>query len=95
MNNNIQRILPSYVRTIITYTGSKRGNNFQIKDLAKNQHEHYLIYYSKCPEPSCKGNYLNKTRRIVIERTDHHCRKDKQSHLLKHALISNHPVAGL
>ena len=30
-----------------------------------------------------------------MERTAGHCRKDKQSHLDKHALISNHPVVDL
>ena len=47
MNNNIQQILPTNVKTRITYTGRKLGTKFQIKDLAKNQHEHDLIYYSK------------------------------------------------
>ena len=27
--------------------------------------------------------------------TASHCRKDKQTHLLKHALISNHPAVDL
>ena len=47
MNNNIQRILPNNVKTRITHTSRKLGM-FQIKDLTKNQHEHDLIYYSKC-----------------------------------------------
>ena len=92
MNNNIQRILPNNVKTRITYTGRKLGTKFQIKDLTKNQHEHDLIYYSKCPETNCDKDYLSETGRRIIERAADHCGKDKQSHLLKHALISNHPV---
>ena len=95
MNNNIQQILPNNVKIRITYTGIKIGTKFQIKDLTKNQHEHDLIYYSKCPEPNCNENYLGETGRRIIERTSDHCGKDKQSHLLKHALISNHPVVDL
>ena len=38
---------------------------------------------------------MGETGRIIIERTADHCRKDKQSHLDKHALISNHLVADL
>ena len=95
MNNNIQRILPNNVKTWITYTGRKFGSKFQIKDLTKNQHKHDLIYYSKCPEPICDKDYLGETGRRIIERAADHCRKDKQSHLLKHALISNHPVVDL
>ena len=95
MNNNMQRILPNNVKTRITYTSRNLGTKFQIKDLTKNQHEHDLIYYSKCPEPNFKEDYLGETGRRIIERTVVRCRKDKESHLLKHALISNHPVADL
>ena len=92
MNNNIQRILLNNVKTRITYTGRKLGTKFQIKDLTKNQHEHDLIYYNKCPEPNCDKDYLRETGSRIIERAADHCGKDKQSHLLKHALISSHSV---
>ena len=94
MNNNLQRI-PSNVKSSITYTDRKLGTTFQIEDFTKNQQEHDLIYYSKCPEPNCDKDYLGETGRIIIERAADHCGKDKQSHLLKHALISNHPVVDL
>ena len=95
MNNNIQRILPSNMKTRIRYTGRKLGTKFQIKNLTKNQHEHDLMYYSKCRERNCNEDYLGETGRSIIERTADHCGKDKQSHLLKHALISSHPVVDL
>ena len=95
MNNNIQRIRPNNVKTRIIYAGRKRGTKFQIKDLTNNQHEHDLIYYSKCQEPNCDKDYLGETGRKIIERAADHCGKDKQFHLLKHALISNHPVIDL
>ena len=95
MNSNIQRILPSIVKTRITYTGTKLGTKFQINDLTKNQHEHDLIYYSKCPEQNCDKDYLGETGGRRIEGAADHCEKDKQSHLLKHALISKHPVVDL
>ena len=95
INNNTQQILPNNVKTRITYTGRKLGTKFQIKDLTKNQHEHDLIYYSKCPEPNCDKDYLGETGRRIIERAADHSGKDKQSHLLKHALTSNHPVLDL
>ena len=52
MNNNMQRILLNNVKTRITYTDRKLGSKFQIKDRTKNQHEHDLVNYSKCPEPN-------------------------------------------
>ena len=95
MNNNIQRIVPNNAKSRITYTGRKLGTNSQVKDLTKNQDEHDLIYYSKCPNPNCNEDYLGETGWIRIKRTADHCGKDKQSHLLKHALISNNTVVDL
>ena len=54
-----------------------------------------MICYSKCLEPSCNKDYISETGRIIIEKTANHCVKDKQSHLLKHAPISKHPVVDL
>ena len=91
----MQQILPDNVKTKITFTGRKLGTKFQTKDLTKNQHEHDLIYFRKCPKWNCDEDYLGEARRTVIERTAEHCGKDKQSHLLKYALISNHPILDL
>ena len=46
----MQQILPDNVKTKITFTGRKLGTKFQTKDLTKNQHEHDLIYFRKCPK---------------------------------------------
>ena len=94
MNNNIQRSLSNNVKTTITYTGTILGTKFQIKDLTKKSTWAWFNYY-KCPEPNCKDDYLDETGRIIIEKTSDHCGKDKRSHLLKHALVSNHPVVDL
>ena len=61
----------------------------------EDQHEHDLIYYSKCPEPNCNENYLGQTWRRKTDRIAYHCGKNRQSHLLRHALISNHIVVAL
>ena len=55
---------------------------------SKNQHEHDLIYYSKCLEPNCDKDYFGETGRIRIERAADHSGKDKQFHLFKHALAN-------
>ena len=41
------------MKTRITYAGRRLSTKIQIKDLTKKQHEHDLIYYSKCPKPTC------------------------------------------
>ena len=90
MNNSLKRILPDNVKTRVTYTGRKLSAKLQIKGKTKDQHQHDFVYYSKCPEPTCKEDCLGETGRRIIERSADHCGKDKQSHLLRHALNSNH-----
>ena len=90
MNNSLKRILPDNVKTRVTYTGQKLSTKLQIKGKTKDQHQHDFVYYSKCPEPTCNEDCLGETGRRIIERSADHCGKDKQSHLLRHALNSNH-----
>ena len=89
MNSNLKRILPDNVKTRVIYTNKKLCTKFQIKDKTKDQHKHYLVY-SNCPEQTCNEDYLGETGRRIIERSADHSDKDKQSHLLRHALNSNH-----
>ena len=94
MNNSLKRILPDNVKTRVTYAGQKLSTKFQIKNKTKYQHKHDLVYYGKYPEPTCHEDYLGETGRI-IERSTDHCGKDKQSHLLRHALNNNHKTVDL
>ena len=66
------------------------NSRFQIKDKTNEKHKHDIICYTKCPEAYCTEKYLGETVRRVIERVADHAGKDKQSHLLKHALLRNH-----
>ena len=54
-----------------------------------------LFHYSNCPEPTCNEDYLGETGRRIIERSADHCGKEKQSHLLRHALNNNHKTVDL
>ena len=90
LNKTLKNILPSNVKTRITYTGRKLNSRFQIKDEINEKHQHDLIYYTKFPEEFCTEDYLGETGRRIIERVADHAGKGKQSHLLKHALTQNH-----
>ena len=89
LNKTLKNALPSNVKTRITYTGQKLNSRFQIKDKINEKQKHDLIYYAKCPEEFCTEDYLGETGRRIIERVAGHAEKDKQSHLLKHALTQN------
>ena len=95
MNNNLKHVLPNNVKTRVTYRGQKLSTKLQIKDKTKGQHKHDLVYYSKRPEPTCNEDYLRETGKRIIERSADHCGKDKQSHLLRHALNNNHKTIDL
>ena len=90
MNNSLKRFLPDNVKTRVTYASKKLGTKIQIKYKTKDQHKHDLVYYIKCPEPTCNEDYLGATGRRIVERSADHWRKDKQSHLLRHALNNCH-----
>ena len=89
-NKTLKNVLPSNVKTSITYTDQKLSCRFQIKEKINETHKHDLIYYTKCPEASCTEEYLGETGCRIIEQAAGHAGKDKQSHLLKHALLRNH-----
>ena len=89
LNKTLKNVLPSNVKTRITYTVHKLNSRFQNKDKINEKHKHCLIYYTKCPEASSTEEYLGETGRRIIERVADHAGKDKQSHLLKHAILRN------
>ena len=89
-NKTLKSVLPSNVKTRITYTDQKLNCRFQIKEKINEKHKHDLIYYTKCPEASCTEDYLGETGRRIIERVADYAGKYKQSHLLKHVLLRNH-----
>ena len=97
----INQVMETVKETINTETiltnqlGTLEANNDILHSLILPYAEHDLIYYSKYLEPNCDKDYLGETGRRRIERTADHYGKGKQSHLLKHALISNHTVADL
>ena len=86
LNKTLKNVLPSNVKTRITYTGQKLNSRFQIKDKINEKHKHDLIYYTKRPKKFCREDYLGKTGHRIKERVADHAGKDKQLHLLKHAL---------
>ena len=67
MNKTLKNLLPNNIKTRITYTGQKLNSRFQIRDKINEKYKHDLIYYTKCPEPSCTEDYLGETGCSIIE----------------------------
>ena len=90
MNRCIQRIVPNDANARVTFTGYKLNTRLLIKDKTAQIHNHYLVYYVKCPDQSCNQDDLGEAGRRIIERTADHSGKDKHSHLFKDACNENH-----
>ena len=95
MNKFSTRVLPCNVRTCTAYSGTKLSSRFQLKDQTKKEHQHDIIYYTKCPKEQCTEDYTGETGRRYIECVKDHSGKDSKSHLFKHAKETNHKTVTL
>ena len=50
---------------------------------------------AQCPQPDCTSTYIGETARRLEERVKDHCGRDRNSHLLKHAIETGHPSTSL
>ena len=91
----MNKILPNKQKATLVYTSTKRSSNFNIKDITKKEHKHDLVYSVKCPEETCNETYNGETGRRLIEQTDEHREKDKNSHVYEHSVNSNHALVTL
>ena len=74
----------------------RRGNSiklstqFPVKDRTKSEHRNNVVYFSCCPNATCNNAYVGEADRRIKERIMDHNKRDKSSHLLKHAQESQH-----
>ena len=76
-------------RTVVTksaYSVRELSNKFNIKSKIKQDHQHDVTYYVKCPEETCREDYIGETGRRLSEPVISHSGRDKNSHILKHCL---------
>ena len=76
-------------RTVVTksaYSVRELSNKFNIKSKIKQDHQHDVTYYVKCPEEICREDYIGEKGRRLSERVIGHSGHDKHFHILKHCL---------
>ena len=78
------------MRIRVVYDAKKLGSRFKVKDDTKPQHQHNIVYHAECAKQKCKSDYIGETGRRMVVRTTDHNRRDKKSHLLKHAKATRH-----
>ena len=87
IHHHVKRGKPKF-NARIAFKAKRVGSFFNIKDKIKKEHEHNLVYETKCPD--CDVNYVGEAGRRLIMRVNDHGGKDKQSHVLKHSLETGH-----
>ena len=90
LRSNLSQSLPENTETRITYTGTKLGSKFNVKDRISLQDQHDVVYLFECPEETCSQSYIGETGRRLIIRTEEHKGKDKNSLLYKHSIETGH-----
>ena len=83
MKRYASKLLPEHTKLEIILTGKKRNSCLSIKDKTKFEHEHDLVYYVNCTEPSCSANYVGETSRRITERIKDHSGRDHALHMVK------------
>ena len=90
MKRYVCKLLIEHAKLEITFTAKKLNSCFSMKDKTKFEHQHDLVYYVNCTEPSCCGNYVGKTGRRIIERIKNHSSRDHASRMVKHNIETSH-----
>ena len=90
MKKRLKKLLPSNVKTSISYSAVKLSSKFRVKDKTKFEHRNDIVYLCKCPEINCKQTYIGETKRRIIERVIDHNKRDKNSHVLRHTDTEKH-----
>ena len=74
----------------VTYTPTKLGSMFVVKDKTKMEHLHNVTYHIECGNKKCDADYTGQTKCRIIKRTIQHNRNDNASHVLIHSKATKH-----
>ena len=74
----------------VTYTPTKLGSKFVVKDKTKDESLHNVTYHVSCGNRKCKSCYVGQTKCRIIKRTLQHNSRDNASHVLIHSKTTKH-----
>ena len=66
-----------------------------MKDQAKKEHKHNLVYIVNCPSQACTKTYIGETARRLTSRLEEHSGKSEQSNMTRHSIDSGHSLVQL
>ena len=76
LKRNLNKNLPNNTKTQVTFTVQKLSTQFNVKDRAKFEYKHDVIYLGICPEQNCTDNYLGEPGRRISEQILDHGGRD-------------------
>ncbi len=74
----------------VTYTPTKLGSRFAVKDKTEIENQHNVTYHVLCGNKKCKSNYVGQTKCRICVRTTQHSNTDNASHVLIHSKATKH-----
>ena len=86
MNNYVTKLLQNNSKIEVTFRSSKLSSGFNLKDKIDLEHNHDLIYHTKCPEPTFIDDYVGESARQIAEKIKGHDDRDHTSHISKHSI---------
>ena len=86
MNKCVNKLLPNNAKIEVTFKSTKLSSCFNVKVKIDFEHNHDLIYHTKCPEPTYIDDYMGESARRIIERIKDHNDRDHTPHVLKHSI---------
>ena len=86
MNKCVNKLLPNNTKIGLTFKSTKMSSCFNVKNKIDFEHNHDLIYHTKCPEPTCIDDYVGESARRIIERLKDHNGRDHISHVFKYSI---------
>ena len=72
MNKCVNKLIPSNTKIEVAFKSTKLSSCFNVKDKNNFEHNHILIYHTKCPEPTCIDDYVEESARQITERIKNH-----------------------
>ena len=90
VNRCVNKLLPNNTKIEVTFKSTKLSSCVHVKDKIDFEHNHDLIYHTKCPEPTCIDDYVGEIARRITERIKDHSGRDHTSHVLKHNIEKSH-----
>ena len=90
MNKCVNKLLLNNTKIEVAFKSTKLSTFVNVKDKIDFEHDHDLIYHTKCPEPTYFDDYVGESPRRITERIKDHNGRDHTSYVPKHSIEKSH-----